>query len=70
MNNVGIVSVIPAKAGIYPEQDNEENSVNLGNLSTSAPTYLNTNIEVSFEHPQRAITPGQVCVFYDGDTVL
>ncbi len=27
-------------------------------------------IEVSFENPQRAITPGQVCVFYDGETVL
>jgi tRNA U34 2-thiouridine synthase MnmA/TrmU len=27
-------------------------------------------IEVSFETPQRAITPWQVCVFYDGYTVL
>lgn len=27
-------------------------------------------IEVSFAVPQRAITPGQVCVFYDGETVL
>jgi tRNA-specific 2-thiouridylase len=27
-------------------------------------------IRVFFEVPQRAITPGQVCVFYDGDIVL
>jgi len=30
----------------------------------------NDKIDVSFESPQRAITPGQVCVFYDGETVL
>ena len=27
-------------------------------------------IEVSFEEPQRAITPGQSVVFYIGDVVL
>ncbi len=26
--------------------------------------------QVSFEHPQRAVTPGQSVVFYDGETVL
>jgi tRNA-specific 2-thiouridylase len=25
---------------------------------------------VTFEHPQRAVTPGQSVVFYDGETVL
>lgn len=27
-------------------------------------------ILVTFDEPQRAITPGQVCAFYDGDRVL
>lgn len=31
---------------------------------------LYENLEVIFENPQRAITPGQVCVFYDGEKVL
>jgi len=29
-----------------------------------------TRVEVHFEEPQRAVTPGQAAVFYDGDTVL
>ena len=27
-------------------------------------------VEVVFEEPQRAVTPGQAAVFYDGDLVL
>ena len=27
-------------------------------------------IRVTFQEPQRAVTPGQAAVFYDGDTVL
>ena len=27
-------------------------------------------VEVQFEEPQRAITPGQAVVFYDGDYVV
>ncbi len=30
----------------------------------------NGNVKVQFDTPQRAITPGQSVVFYDGDTVL
>ena len=26
--------------------------------------------EVSFDEPQRAVTPGQAVVFYDGDSIL
>lgn len=32
--------------------------------------WIMKNIQVVFETPQRAISPGQVCVFYDGETVL
>jgi tRNA-specific 2-thiouridylase len=28
------------------------------------------SIEVTFDQPQRAITPGQAAVLYDGDQVL
>ncbi|HAX43984.1 MAG TPA: tRNA 2-thiouridine(34) synthase MnmA, partial [Solibacterales bacterium] len=27
-------------------------------------------VEVRFDSPQRAVTPGQAAVLYDGDTVL
>ena len=30
----------------------------------------NGNVKVTFDEPQRAITPGQSCVLYDGDEVL
>jgi tRNA-specific 2-thiouridylase len=29
-----------------------------------------TRVEVRFDSPQRAVTPGQGAVFYDGDLVL
>jgi tRNA-specific 2-thiouridylase len=29
-----------------------------------------SRVEVRFDEPQRAVTPGQAAVFYDGDLVL
>ncbi|HEY7304566.1 MAG TPA: tRNA 2-thiouridine(34) synthase MnmA [Bryobacteraceae bacterium] len=38
--------------------------------ATLTPTGSDSRIEVRFDAPQRAITPGQAAVFYDGDLVL
>ena len=38
--------------------------------ATIYPTADSTRVEVHFDEPQRAVTPGQGAVFYDGDLVL
>jgi len=38
--------------------------------ATLYPTSDSARVEVHFEEPQRAVTPGQAAVFYDGDLVL
>jgi tRNA-specific 2-thiouridylase len=38
--------------------------------ATLHPTSESTRVEVRFDQPQRAVTPGQAAVFYDGDMVL
>ncbi|HZS54273.1 MAG TPA: tRNA 2-thiouridine(34) synthase MnmA, partial [Bryobacteraceae bacterium] len=38
--------------------------------ATLMPTGENHKIDVRFDQPQRAVTPGQAAVFYDGDLVL
>jgi tRNA-specific 2-thiouridylase len=38
--------------------------------ATLAPVGDDQKIEVCFDQPQRAVTPGQAAVFYDGDLVL
>jgi len=38
--------------------------------ATLMPTGDETSVRVVFDEPQRAITPGQAAVFYDGDLVL
>jgi tRNA-specific 2-thiouridylase len=38
--------------------------------ATLIPTGSDSQIEVRFDEPQRAVTPGQAAVFYDGDLVL
>jgi len=38
--------------------------------ATLYPTAESSRVEVRFDEPQRAVTPGQAAVFYDGDLVL
>ena len=38
--------------------------------ATVSPTSKATRVEIHFEEPQRAVTPGQAAVLYDGDLVL
>jgi len=38
--------------------------------ATLYPTPESARVEVRFDEPQRAVTPGQAAVFYDGDLVL
>jgi tRNA-specific 2-thiouridylase len=38
--------------------------------ATLMPAGDTSRVEVIFDDPQRAITPGQAAVFYDGDLVL
>jgi tRNA-uridine 2-sulfurtransferase len=39
-------------------------------MATLYPAGDSTRVEVHFDEPQRAVTPGQSAVFYDGDLVL
>ncbi len=50
-------------------------AVKIRNRHAAAPATLlpggeETSVEVHFDEPQRAVTPGQAAVFYDGDLVL
>jgi tRNA-uridine 2-sulfurtransferase len=38
--------------------------------ATLHPTGSADRVEVRFDEPQRAVTPGQAAVFYDGELVL
>jgi len=60
---------------IGPIRDSREAQVKIRNKHVPAqamlaPTGDDSRIEVRFDEPQRAITPGQAAVFYEGDLVL
>lgn len=67
-NNVNWVSLAPIAAPVRAE-------VKIRNKHAAAPATLlpaggPSRVEVRFDTPQRAVTPGQAAVFYDGDLVL
>ena len=58
-----------------PPESTLRAEVKIRNKHAAAPATLSATagadrIEVRFDHPQRAITPGQGAVFYDGEIVL
>jgi tRNA-specific 2-thiouridylase len=60
---------------IAPPMEPRRAEVKIRNKHQAAPATLvpvgdNSRIEVKFDEPQRAVTPGQAAVFYDGDLVL
>lgn len=60
---------------IDPIQESRRAQVKIRNKHAAAdasliPTGTDSRIEVRFDRPQRAITPGQAAVFYDGEMVL
>ncbi len=59
---------------IEPIQEPRRAQVKIRNKHNPAPATLmpgsDGEVEVRFEEPQRAVTPGQAAVFYDGELVL
>jgi tRNA-specific 2-thiouridylase len=55
-------AAVPCKMTCQPERSEESRD--------SSAMSQNDNIQVIFDKPQRAITPGQSAVFYSGDEVL
>jgi tRNA-specific 2-thiouridylase len=64
---VNWISIAPPSGAVRAE-------VKIRNKHTAAPATLHPEsadrVEVVFDSPQRAVTPGQGAVFYDGDLVL
>jgi len=67
--NMNWVSIAPITAPIRAQV--KIRNKHLAADATISPIGSNaTRIEVHFDEPQRAVTPGQAAVLYDGDRVL
>jgi tRNA-specific 2-thiouridylase len=68
VNSVNWISIAPPAAPVRGEIKirNKHSAAS----ATIAPTNDSARVEVHFDEPQRAVTPGQGAVFYSGDLVL
>ena len=66
--DVNWISIGPIQAPIRAEV--KIRNKHIPAYATLSPTADPARVEVRFEEPQRAVTPGQGAVFYDGDLVL
>ncbi len=60
---------------VEPIRESRRAEVKIRNKHTAAAATLlpgagNSRVQIEFHQPQRAVTPGQAAVFYDGDLVL
>lgn len=59
---------------IYPPEDPIRGQVRIRNQHSPAPAEIvpvgQDQVSVRFDRPQKAVTPGQAAVFYDGEVVL
>jgi tRNA-specific 2-thiouridylase len=68
VGEVNWISIAPPAAPLRAHAKIRNKHV--GALATLHPTSDPARVEVRFNEPQRAVTPGQAAVFYEGDLVL
>ena len=62
------ISIAPINAPIRAQV--KIRNKHLAAEATISPTADRRSISIRFDEPQRAVTPGQAAVLYDGDLVL
>ena len=60
----------PPNAEVGQTAEGRKLGEHAGAAATPYPGAQAGSVEVMFDEPQRAVTPGQGAVFYDGDVVL
>ena len=67
-NNVNWISIPPIAVPVRAQV--KIRNKHAAAWATLYPTDAPRRVEAHFDEPQRAVTPGQGAVFYDGDLVL
>ena len=68
-NDVNWISIAPPREPIRAAGEDSQQARRRG-MRPCYPSAEPTRVEVRFDQPQRAVTPGQAAVFYEGDLVL